>query len=63
MAVKKLIICPTCEALGRKEVLGEMGSDGSFVVLRFHKGETKIVSKDFSVTCGSCGEVVFFREG
>ncbi len=63
MVIKKLIICPGCEAKGKKEVLGEINSEGDFVVLRFHQGETKVISKEFSVKCGRCGETVFYREG
>lgn len=58
---KRLIRCPGCEAKGKKEVLGEIDEEGNFCVLRFHKGLTKIKADEFSVECGVCGELVFYR--
>lgn len=55
---KKLVICPHCLKKGKREILGEILEDGSFSVLRFHKGETKVISKDLAIVC-TCGEVVF----
>lgn len=58
---KVLLICPICEQKGKKEYLGEI-HDGMLTVLRFHKGSTKIISRDFSVQCGGCGEVIYQRK-
>ena len=60
---KQLIICPKCEIGGRKQVLGEIDNDGYFTVMRFHKGTTKIISNQFAVVCGGCGDTVFIRKG
>lgn len=57
---KKLVICPYCANKGKREILGELDENGNFSVLRFHKGNTTIISKEFSVQC-TCGEVVFTR--
>jgi len=59
--MKKLIICPSCEKSGKKEVLGEIKETGEITVLRFHKGETKIKSANMEIICGKCGEIVFYR--
>jgi hypothetical protein len=47
--MKKLIICPSCEKSGKKEVLGEIKETGEITVLRFHKGETKIKSANMEI--------------
>lgn len=60
---KSLISCPSCEKKGQRQILGEIDSDGFFTVLRFHKGTTKIISNQFAVICGGCGETVFIRKG
>lgn len=54
----RLIICPVCLSKGKKEVLGEIDEEGNITILRFHKGNTKIISKNFSVQC-TCGEIVY----
>ena len=59
--IKKLIICPSCEALGKKEVLGEIDSSGNFSVMRFHKGTTIVQGKRMEVICGVCKEVVYVK--
>jgi hypothetical protein len=59
---KKLLICPTCEIVGKKEVLGEITDRGTFSILRFHKGETEIFSDSFVVICGVCKTAVFRRQ-
>jgi hypothetical protein len=55
-----------CEEQGRKEILGELDDDGSFIVMRFkgegNNGKTKIVSRVFEVMCGVCNEIVFYRK-
>ncbi len=58
--IKQLVICPRCESLGLRNILGEIEVNGSFKVLRFHKGETRIMSREFVVQC-QCGEVVYQR--
>lgn len=57
---KKLIVCPTCEDTGRKEVLAEV-KDGYISILRFHKGETKITGRELQVICGKCGETAYLK--
>lgn len=59
---KRLLICPICEQNGKKEVLGELDSQGNLVILRFKNSSTKIVSPHFLVQCGVCGEVAFYRK-
>ena len=59
---KKLIRCPKCESQGKREILGEVDDMGAFSVLRFHQGSTKIISDNFKVQCGKCGELVFIRK-
>ena len=62
MNKKTLVICGNCERNGnRASVLGEIDEEGYFVVMRFHKGFTKIKSQEFSVICGACGNVTFQR--
>jgi hypothetical protein len=57
---RNLIICPVCEREGKKEVLGEVL--GTVVeVLRFHKGVTRILSEDYALQCGRCGNIVYRR--
>lgn len=57
----KLIYCPYCEANGKKEILGAIYKN-TFRVLRFHKGETIIISNNFAVYCGKCGEKIYVKE-
>ena len=58
------LICPHCEEKGRKEVLGEIDKDGNLCIRRRRtgNGETKIISPEFMVQCGVCGEVVFYKK-
>lgn len=60
---KKLLTCPTClTTKGKKEILGEIDKDGHFVVRRYtNNATTRIISKEFVVQCGICGDVCFFR--
>jgi hypothetical protein len=58
---KKLIICPNCEKKGQREILGEVEDNKTFNVLRFHRGLTKIIAKEFIIVCGKCNELVFIR--
>lgn len=57
---KKLVICPHCLKNGKKEILGEVDEQGNFNVLRFHKGNTKIIAPEFAIEC-TCGEIVYRR--
>ncbi|MCP3686715.1 MAG: hypothetical protein GY861_29100 [bacterium] len=59
---RNLIYCPTCKQNGVTNVLGEVDEHGHFLVLRFHKGMTRIVSDQFGVICGRCTELVFIRK-
>jgi hypothetical protein len=59
--MKQLLVCPTCQEKGIKQVLGSFNEDGSFEVLRFRNTTTKIVSGEMEIKCGVCGETVFFR--
>src|SRR4051812_17833673 len=56
---KVLVACPSCEGLGRRQILGEL-KDGMFVVMRFHNGYTRIRG-EFEVLCDKCLEPVYFR--
>lgn len=58
---KQLVICPTCEAYGIKSILGQVGENGEFTILRFHTGETRIFSREFVVQCGKCQTIVYQR--
>jgi len=55
---KNLVSCPNC----KREILGEIDESGDFLIMRFHKGLTKITGRDFAVTCGQCNEKVFIRK-
>ena len=59
---QSLILCPRCEKQGKRSILGEIGTDGSFIILRFGRSKTKIISKEFIVTCGDCEEPVYMRK-
>ena len=61
MSKKRLLVCPVCFKNGRKEVLGELDENGNFIIKRYHQGTTRIISPQFIVQCGVCGEVVFYR--
>lgn len=63
MNKRNLLVCPTCEANGLKQVLGEVDTKGDLLVMRFHKGFTKIVSDEFIVACGSCGNTIYRKIG
>lgn len=56
-----LLICPSCQDKGRKEVLGKFNDDGSFEILRFRNATTRVLSGEMEIQCGVCNEVVFFR--
>ena len=58
---KRLIYCPVCLKNGKINILGEITDDG-FIIRRFHKGETIIQGSNFSVTCGLCHELIFFKK-
>lgn len=62
MAPNGLIVCPTCEKLGKKQVLGRVLENGQFLVLRFHHGTTIIQSTSYSIVCG-CGYHVDINMG
>ncbi len=59
---KKLLICPSCEQNGTINILGEIRKDGSFVVLRFHQGETIVNGDSFIVVCGICKKPIYVRK-
>ena len=59
---RRLLICPTCESNGFKEVLGELDENGNLEVLRFSDKKTKVISSRLAVQCGKCGEIAFFRK-
>ena len=51
---KKLVKCSYCQEHGTVSVLGEVQIDGSFTVMRFHKGYTIIKAPTMRVLCGNC---------
>lgn len=60
--MKKLVQCPNCANNGIKSILGELGTSGNFLILRFHRGYTEITGKDYGVICGNCREPVYIRK-
>ena len=54
MKNKQLVICSSCQEKGIISVLGEIDTEGYFVVMRFHKGYTKVKAEHFLVVCGAC---------
>lgn len=60
IASKQLVICPVCETQGKRSILGEINPQGVFTILRFHRGETRVLSREFVVQC-QCGAVVYQR--
>lgn len=61
--MKNLIMCPSCESNGRRNILGELDTQGHFLVLRFHKGITRIVGDAYTVICDLCNEPIYIRKG
>ncbi len=66
MIKTQLLICPSCEKQGKKNVLGELDAQGNLIVMRF-KGDknnysTVVVSDEMQVRCGVCNETVFYRK-
>jgi len=61
--MKNLIQCPSCEQQDRRQILGEIDSNGHFLVLRFHKGITRIIGNDFEVVCDLCQEPIYYKKG
>lgn len=49
-----LIQCPNCFKVGKKQILGRILEDGSFLILRFHHGTTIVKADKYSIVCG-CG--------
>lgn len=66
---KNFVYCPSCErnpkfkkkgfTLIGRQVLGEITDDGSFLIRRNGNNYTKITGFNFTITCGSCGELVY----
>ena len=42
--------------------MGEITPEGYFAVMRFHRGYTNIIGKDFAVVCGACNEAQYIRK-
>ena len=60
--MKPLLICPYCERIGAKIILGEIDPEGRLRIMRFHSNRFTIISGDnFDVMCNLCGETIFFR--
>ena len=57
-----LIVCPNCQKVGKKQVLGRVMDSGEFMVLRFHHGTTIISSQQYEIVCG-CGYKVAVING
>lgn len=62
MINKLLIQCGNCEVNGKREILGEIDEDGNLSVMRFHNGKTILLSNNYSVICGGCGNIVFNKQ-
>ena len=56
-----LVYCPNCEILGFQQPLGEVGTDGSFAILR-RTHTTVVLGEVFNIACGACGEIVYKKE-
>lgn len=50
----RLLSCPNCETLGKKQILGKVLDTGDLLVLRFHHGTTLFRTTQYSLICG-CG--------
>ena len=61
--MRSLLQCPNCEKIGRRNILGEIDPNGHFLVLRFHKGITRIIGDSFTVVCDYCNEPIYIRKG
>jgi hypothetical protein len=48
-----LVVCPTCQDIGKIQILGRVLPTG-LEVLRFHHGTTIIRTKEYELVCG-CG--------
>lgn len=57
-----LIICPNCEKNGKRQILGEIDEFGHLLVMRFHKGITRIIGGEFIVVCEGCGQPVYIKQ-
>ena len=61
--MKNLLMCPSCEADGRRNILGELDNQGHLLVLRFHKGVTRIIGDSYTVVCDLCSEPIYIKKG
>ena len=61
--MRNLVRCPSCENNGRMNVLGEIDSQGHFLILRFHNGITRVIGDSFTVVCDLCSEPIYIRKG
>lgn len=52
----RLLACPICAKVGKKQILGKLLTNGDLIVLRFHHGTTIVKSPTFEVNCG-CGYI------
>jgi len=57
---KQLVVCPTCEEQGYREILCEVVNN-KIHILRYHQGYTVIESNNFSVICGRCKQPVLYK--
>ena len=62
MTDKRLIECPDCQRMGKKQILGSMLDNGDLLVLRFHHGTTLVRAPKLELICG-CGYIFNFSEG
>lgn len=60
--LKQLLVCPSCEKLGKRMVLGEIIGRGTVSVMRFHQGYTFITGENFIINCGNCGETIYHAQ-
>ncbi len=59
---QQLLVCPNCQSLGKRQILGSLRPDGSLLILRHSHGTTLIQAASLSLGCG-CGFVFTIAQG
>lgn len=60
-----ILKCPTCYLQGTKQNLAEIMPDGGVKILRsnpYQQDFTIIHGQQFSVSCGKCNTIVFYKQ-